>query len=191
MFSLKPKPTAFGKETQKIKPAPSGLHSGWDTSTIKHKTVAPDIKSNTEDDNPLVQYGGMIADNEDDEVERKVVVNDKVSKRGPSDYVHISLSSLILVSGKLNKDSVIAHKDRSGGIHSSHATRSPRWKRKKVEARTPSKRNIRRVYKPANTSRKKSRRLSFSLGGSFKGTSSQAHGQYIWVSKVHRSGCPN
>ena len=33
----------------------------------------------------------MIGDNEDDEVEHSVVVVDKKSKRGPSDYVHIYL----------------------------------------------------------------------------------------------------
>ena len=48
----------------------------------------------------------MIADDEDDEVERKVVVNDKVSKRGPSDYVHISLSSLILVNVEITVTTV-------------------------------------------------------------------------------------
>ena len=32
----------------------------------------------------------MVADDEDDEVERKVIVNDKGSKRGPSNYVRIT-----------------------------------------------------------------------------------------------------
>ena len=36
----------------------------------------------------------MIGDDEDDEVERSVVVVDKKSKRGPSDYVRISLVPL-------------------------------------------------------------------------------------------------
>ena len=39
-----------------------------------------------EDDSP-VQFSGMVGDDEDDEVERSVLVNDKGSKKGPSDYV--------------------------------------------------------------------------------------------------------
>lgn len=70
---------------------PSGLRSGWD-SAIKAKTVTPANKSSTEEDETSpAQYGGMIGDDEDDEVERSVVVKDIKSKRGPSDYVCISL----------------------------------------------------------------------------------------------------
>jgi hypothetical protein len=47
-----------------------------------------------EDGNSLSQYGGIVGDNEDDEVERSAVVNDKQSKRlgGPSNYVRTFLS---------------------------------------------------------------------------------------------------
>ena len=47
-----------------------------------------------EDDDSLVQYGGMVGDDEDDEVERLVVVKDKGLKRGPSNYVRTSLVHL-------------------------------------------------------------------------------------------------
>jgi hypothetical protein len=55
----------------------SSLRSGWD-SAIKAKTVkAPNKSSTEEDDTSPALYGGMIGDNEDDEVERSVVVKDK------------------------------------------------------------------------------------------------------------------
>ena len=41
--------------------------------------------------------------------------------------------------------SVIVHKDRSGGIHCSHATWSPWWKREKMETWTPSKGDVRHI----------------------------------------------
>jgi hypothetical protein len=78
----------LAKKPKKSNQPPSGLRSGWD-SAIKAKTIAPANKSNTEDDNS--QYAGMIGDNEDDEVERSAVVNDKGSKQGPSHYVRTSL----------------------------------------------------------------------------------------------------
>ena len=60
------------------------------------KSIAPATK--TDDDDSLTQYGGMVGDDEDDEVERSVIVKDKGSKRGPSQYVRISL---VHVSNKL------------------------------------------------------------------------------------------
>jgi hypothetical protein len=57
-------------------------------SAIKQKFIAPANKSNTEDDDSLVQYGGMVGDDKDDEVERSVIVMDKGFKRAPSNYVH-------------------------------------------------------------------------------------------------------
>jgi len=44
---------------------------------MKAKPIAPANKSNKEDDDSLVQYGGMVGDDEDDEVERLVIVKDK------------------------------------------------------------------------------------------------------------------
>jgi hypothetical protein len=41
------------------------------------KSLALASKSNTEDDNSLARYGGMVGDDEDDKVERPAVVNDK------------------------------------------------------------------------------------------------------------------
>jgi hypothetical protein len=127
-------PPPLAKKSKKLNQPPSGLRSGWD-SAIKDKAITPanNLKSNTEEaDNSPEQYGGMIGDDEDDEVERSVVVNDKKPKRGPSNYV--STISLILVGTKLTVDhSVIIYKDRSGGIHTSHTTRSPWWKWKKME----------------------------------------------------------
>ena len=41
------------------------------------KSIVLANKSNTEDDDSLVQYGGMIGDDEDDEVKWLVVVKDK------------------------------------------------------------------------------------------------------------------
>ena len=55
------------------------------------KFIAPANKSNTEDDDSLVWFEGMVGDDEDDEVERLVVVMDKGLKRAPSDYVHTTL----------------------------------------------------------------------------------------------------
>ncbi|KAF8799804.1 hypothetical protein BYT27DRAFT_7221912 [Phlegmacium glaucopus] len=82
------RPKKFKKSNQ----PPSGLRSGWD-SAIKAKSIAPANKSNTEDDDSLVQFGGMVGDDEDDEVERSVVVNDKGSKRGPSHYIEVVSST--------------------------------------------------------------------------------------------------
>ena len=42
------------------------------------KSIAPATK--TDDDDSLTQYGGMVGDDEDDEVERSVIVKDKGSK---------------------------------------------------------------------------------------------------------------
>lgn len=68
---------------------PSGFRSGWD-SAVKAKPIASANKSNAEDDNSAEKYGGMIGDNEDDEVERRSVVNsNKESKPGASNYVRI------------------------------------------------------------------------------------------------------
>ena len=53
------------------------------------KSIAPATKM--DDDNSLAWYGGMVGDDEDDEVEWSVVVKDKGSKWGPSHYVCISL----------------------------------------------------------------------------------------------------
>jgi hypothetical protein len=46
---------------------------------------------NTEDDDSLVQFGGIVGDDKDDEVERLVIVMDKGLKQAPSDYVHTTL----------------------------------------------------------------------------------------------------
>jgi hypothetical protein len=65
---------------------PSGLRSGWD-SAVKAKSIAPAHKTNAEDDDSLVRYGGMVGDDEDDEMERSVVINNGVVKRSPTNYV--------------------------------------------------------------------------------------------------------
>jgi hypothetical protein len=62
------------------------------------KSFAPANKSNTEDDDSLVQYRGMVGDDEDDEVERSVIVKDKGSKRGPSHCVRISLVHVSIIA---------------------------------------------------------------------------------------------
>lgn len=38
-----------------------------------------------------MRYGGMVGDEEDDEMERSAIVNDKGPKRGPNHYVRTSL----------------------------------------------------------------------------------------------------
>jgi hypothetical protein len=70
--------------------------------------VAPANKSSTEeDDTSPAQFGGMIGDDEDDEVELSAIVNDKKSKRGgANDYVRISL---IPVTRKLIDHSVFIY----------------------------------------------------------------------------------
>ncbi|KIM49896.1 hypothetical protein M413DRAFT_43621, partial [Hebeloma cylindrosporum] len=80
-----PSPQPPSKKPKKSNQPPSGLRSGWD-SAIKAKSITPAIKSNTEDGDSLVQYGGMVGDDEDDAVERAVVVKGKGSKQGPSHY---------------------------------------------------------------------------------------------------------
>ncbi|KAF8801772.1 hypothetical protein BYT27DRAFT_7226672 [Phlegmacium glaucopus] len=74
------------KKAKKSNQPPSGLRSGWDDA-IKTKLIAPADKTHQEDNNLLARYGGMISDNEDDEMERSAIVNDKGSKRGPNNYV--------------------------------------------------------------------------------------------------------
>ena len=82
-----------------------------------------------EDYDSLTRYGGMVGDDEDDEVERSVVGIEKGSKRGPSQYVH---TSIVHVSNrKLMMNPVIVPKDRSGGIHSLYTMQSLWWNRKK------------------------------------------------------------
>ena len=83
-------PQPLAKKHKKSNQPPSGLHSGWD-SAIKQKFIAPANKSNTEDDDSLVQFGGMVGDDEDDEVEQSVIVTDKGLQQAPSDYVHTTL----------------------------------------------------------------------------------------------------
>ena len=44
-----------------------------------------------EEDDSLAGYGGMVGDDEDDEVEQSVIMKEKGSKWGPSHYVRTSL----------------------------------------------------------------------------------------------------
>ena len=77
-------PQPLAKKHKKSNQPPSGLRSGWD-SAIKQKFIAPANKSNTEDDDSLVQFKGMVGDDEDDKVEWSVVVMDKGLKQALSD----------------------------------------------------------------------------------------------------------
>jgi hypothetical protein len=73
------------KKPKKSNQPPSGLRSGWDSAI---KSSAPADKSNQEDDiDSLVWYGGMVGDEENDEMEWSVIMNDKGPKRGPNRYV--------------------------------------------------------------------------------------------------------
>ena len=83
-------PQLLAKKHKKSNQPPSGLRSSWD-SAIKQKFIAPANKLNTEDDDSLVRFGGMVGDDEDDEVERSVIVTDKGLKRAPSDCVRTTL----------------------------------------------------------------------------------------------------
>jgi hypothetical protein len=63
-----------------------------------------------------VAYGGMVGDDEDDEVERSAVVNHKGIKRSPSNYVRF-LKFLVYACKKLieyDSLTVVDLKDRSG-----------------------------------------------------------------------------
>ncbi|KAF8808307.1 hypothetical protein BYT27DRAFT_7222942 [Phlegmacium glaucopus] len=73
------------KKPKKSNQPPSGLRSGWD-SAIKTKLMAPAEKTHQEHNDSPARYGGMVSDNEDDEMERSAVVNDKDSKWGHNSY---------------------------------------------------------------------------------------------------------
>ena len=60
------------------------------------KLIAPATKMDNDDS--LTQYGGLVGNDGDYGVDQSVVVNDKGLKRGPSQYVNISL---VHVSNKL------------------------------------------------------------------------------------------
>ena len=90
LFLSSQSPQPLAKKPKKLNQPSSGLHSGWD-SAIKLECIALADQWNTEDEDSLVQYGGMVGDDEDDDVKWSVVVKDKGSKQGPSNYVHTTL----------------------------------------------------------------------------------------------------
>ena len=72
------KPTKKAKN----KPTISGLIPGWDSNFKVSSKVSNEVTAPVDDNDSMVQYSGMVGDEEDDDLERVAVVSGKSSKKG-------------------------------------------------------------------------------------------------------------
>jgi hypothetical protein len=72
----------LNKKSKKTNQPPSGFIAGWDRDVSGSKATAATASELIQDvDESMVQYGGLIDDEEDDEIER-VAIRKDVSKGG-------------------------------------------------------------------------------------------------------------
>ena len=74
--------TAKLTKKAKNKPTISGLIPGWDSNLKTSSSVSNEVITPVEDDDSMVRYGGMVDDEEDDDLEHVAVVSGKLSKKG-------------------------------------------------------------------------------------------------------------
>jgi hypothetical protein len=80
----------LNKKSKKINQPPSGLITGWDRDVSGSKVTAGVTASEHDVDESMVRFGGLVKDEEDDEIER-VAIRKDVSKGGVGKKILVGL----------------------------------------------------------------------------------------------------